>query len=340
MNQNRDGAMRHRITKGTVNYWPNRFEATPPAKPSESYIDYPEKPQADQSKVRMRSKKFREHFKQAQLFYNSLSPPEKMHLTASFAFELDHCDDPTVYNNLCERLTYIDLELAQAVAEAVGATMPTQAAIPNEGQKSKGLSQMDFPPKNGPTIETRRVAILIADGYDAVAYNGIKAALTAAGALPFTIGPRRTPIYAAGEDKSTGKGVSPDHHLEGMRSTLFDSVFVPGGAASIATLRKNGRALHWVREAFGHLKAIGGTGEGVQLVKDACQLEGVTFSNSGEVVESYGVVTAAEVSPQSFKEAVQMAKGAKDFVDAYFFSISQHRNFDREAEGLASMVAF
>ncbi|KAG9560716.1 CAT2 catalase, partial [Aureobasidium melanogenum] len=31
MNQNRDGAMRHSITKGTVNYWPNRFEATKPA---------------------------------------------------------------------------------------------------------------------------------------------------------------------------------------------------------------------------------------------------------------------------------------------------------------------
>lgn len=29
MNFNRDGAMRHRITKGTVNYSPNRFEALP-----------------------------------------------------------------------------------------------------------------------------------------------------------------------------------------------------------------------------------------------------------------------------------------------------------------------
>lgn len=339
MNHQRDGAMRHTITKGTVNYWPNRFEATPPAKPQEGgYVEYPQ--QVTGIKTRLRSKKFREHFNQAQLFYNSLSQVEKMHVKSALSFELDHCDDPVVYNRLVERLTYIDLDLAQSVAEMVGAPIPQEAAQPNHGKKAKNLSQLDFLPKHGPTIETRRVAIIIADGYDPVAYNGIKAALKAAKALPFTIGPRRSPIYAAGEEKGTGKGVTPDHHLEGMRSTMFDSVFIPGGADSVATLRKNGRALHWVREAFGHLKAIGATAEGVQLVKDACQLPGVQLSESAEVVDSYGVVTATQVHPQSFKEAVQMAKGAKDFVDAYFFAISQHKNFDREIDGLSAMVAY
>lgn len=42
MNHNRDGAMRRTITKGTVNYWPNRFSAVPPATAEEggehSYI--------------------------------------------------------------------------------------------------------------------------------------------------------------------------------------------------------------------------------------------------------------------------------------------------------------
>lgn len=198
---------------------------------------------------------------------------------------------------------------------------------------------MDFLPEV-PTIATRRVAIIVADGYDSVAYNGIKAAVAAAGALPFTIGPRRSAIFAAGEDKSTGKGVTPDHHLEGMRSTLFDSVFVPGGQDSIATLQKNGRALHWVREAFGHLKAIGATGEAVSFVKDACALPGVEFSESSGVVDSYGVVTARQTKPESFKEVVSMAKGAKDFLEAYFFAISQHRNWQRELDGLSTMVAY
>jgi catalase len=338
MNHNRDGAMRHTITKGTVNYWPNRFQAAPPAKPEEGgYLDYPAKIAG--IKARTQSKKFREHINQAELFYNSMSQHEKAHMTAALGFELDHCDDPIVYERINSRLAEIDLSLAQSVAEMVGGDIPQEQKRPKHNQTAKGLSQTDFPPFE-PTIATRMVAILIADGYDAIAYNGIKAALTAAGALPFTIGVRRNKIWAAGEDKSTGKGVVPEHHLEGMRSTLFDSVFVPGGEKSVETLRKNGRAVHWVREAFGHLKAIGATGEAVQFVRDACDLPGMSFSTSGDVVDSYGVVTAAQVQPDSFKEAIKMAKGAKDFIDAYTYAISQHKNFDRELEGLSSMVAY
>ncbi|KAH7080147.1 catalase-like domain-containing protein [Paraphoma chrysanthemicola] len=337
MNFNRDGAMRHTITKGKINYWPNRFEAVPPAKAEEgAYMDFPAKVAG--IKARLQSKKFKEHKNQAELFYNSLSEPEKMHAMNAFAFELDHCDDPIVYNRICDRLCEIDLELAQKVSEMVGGDIPTEQIRPKHNKKAKGLSQLEYMPET-PTIATRMVAILIADGYDQVAYNGIKAALTAAGALPFTISPRRNKIYADGEDKSSG-GVQADHHLEGMRSTMFDSVFVPGGAKSVETLRKNGRAVHWVREAFGHLKAIGATGEAVDFVRQAVDLPGMQFSTAGDVVESYGVVTASQVKPESFKEAVKMAKGATDFVSAYTFAISQHKNFDRELAGLNSMVAY
>jgi catalase len=240
-----------------------------------------------------------------------------------------------VYERLTERLAEVDLELAQQVAEMVGGPKPTEAKRQNHGKKAKGLSQTDFMPKE-PTIASRRIAIIIADGYDPVAYNGIKAAIKAAQALPFTIGTKRSKITAAGGSE----GVQPDHHLEGQRSVMFDSIFVPGGEQSIATLRKNGRALHYVREAFGHLKAIGATGEAVEFVKDACALPAVKLSEGADVVSSYGVVTASKTESNSFKESVKMAKGAKDFVDAYFFEVSQHRNWDREMDGLNVMVAY
>jgi len=338
MNFNRDGAMRHTITKGKVNYWPNRFEAAPPAKAEEGgFVDYPEKIAG--IKARTKSKKFREHKNQAELFYNSMSEPEKSHIASAFAFELDHCDDPIVYQRIVERITEIDLGLAQQVAEMVGADIPQEATRPKHNKTAKGLSQMDFAPAT-PTIATRMVAILIADGYDKVAYNAMKAALTAAGALPFTISPRRNKIFAEGEDKSGSGGVVADHHLEGQRSTMYDSVFIPGGAKSIETLSKTGRAVHWVREAFGHLKAIGATGEAVDFVRKAVELPGMEFSTAGEVVESYGVVTASKVEPEGFVEAVKMVKGAGDFASAYAFAISQHRNFDRETAGLSTMVAY
>lgn len=338
MNHQRDGQLRHKITAGSINYWPNRKEAVAPAKVSEGgYLEYPQKVVG--IKQRIKTKKFREHFNQAQLFYNSMSPPEKAHIVGALSFELDRCDDPIVYERMVERLTDIDLELAQSVAVAVGAPTPSKAGRPNHGNISKPLSQTFVQPQK-PTIASRRVAIIIADGYDAVAYNGVKAALIAAQAIPFTFGPKRQPIFAAGEEKS-GKGIQPDHNLEGMRSTMFDSIFIPGGS-HIETLKKNGRALHWVREAFGHLKAIGATGEGVQLVKLACDLQGMHFSAVGsqDVVDSYGVVTAGVAKPESFKEMLNMAKGAKDFINAYTFNIASHRNFDREMDGLNAMVAY
>lgn len=66
------------------------------------------------------------------------------------------------------------------------------------------------------------------------------------------------------------------------------------------------------------------------------------FSTDSEVVDSYGVVTAGGVGdgPSSLKEGLKMMKGAKNFIEAYSFNISQHRNFQRELDGLAEMVAY
>ncbi|KAK6858109.1 Catalase [Apiospora arundinis] len=338
MNFNRDGQGRQKITKGTVNYWPNRFDIQPPASHSEgAYVDYPQK--VEGIKQRARSPKFKEHYNQAQLFLNSMTPPERAHMIAAFSFELDHCDDPIVYERMVQRLCDIDLDLAQEVATMVGGPVPQKASRPNHGKQAKGLSQTEFTAKK-PTIESRRIAIIIADGYDATAYNSMKAAITAAGALPFTMAPRRSEIYPAGVEKKSGSGVVPDHHLEGMRSTMFDAVFVPGGAESINTLSKSGRAIHWVREAFGHLKTIGGTGEATALLKLAFALPAVTISQDSTAQESYGVVTMGNVSPEGFGEAWSMAKEGASFVDKFFYQISLHRNFARETDGLSVQVAY
>jgi catalase len=338
MNFNRDGQGRHRITKGTVNYWPNRFDVQPPANTEEgAYPEYPEKYSG--IKARVRGKKFKEHFSQAQLFLNSLSSPERQHLTNAFAFELDHCDDPVVYERMSLRLADIDLDLAQQVATMVGGPVPQNESRPNHGKKAPKLSQTEFPSAK-PTIESRRIAILIADGYDPIAFNGAKAAVTASGALPFVIGPRRSEVFPAGSDKQNGQGTKPDHHLEGMRSTMFDALFVPGGAESIKTLSTNGRALHWLREAFGHLKAIAGTGEAIQLFYLAFNIPQLKISQDERAVESYGVVTIAKAKAEHFSEVIQIAKESSNFLDMFWYQIANHRNWDRELDGLSSMVAY
>jgi len=259
-----------------------------------------------------------------------------MHLTNALSFELDHCDEPIVYERMVERLADISLELAQAVCTKVGGPTPQKSGRANHGGKSKGLSQFDFSPEAQgipPTIASRNIAFLVGEGFNFLEYEGVKGALNAAGANVFTIGPKRQPVASAG-----GKSVAPDHHFEGMRSTLFDAVYIPGGS-HVSSLLKQGRVIHWVRESFGHCKAIGATGEGVALVKAAAEVEGVQFSATSDVVDSYGVVTAGSVGEQAGSSPLDLVGGAS-FVESFARAISKHRCWERELDGLTEMVAY
>ena len=336
LNFNRDGQGRHTITKGKVNYWPNRFDATPPAGFGKGALDH--YPAEDSGmKARKLTDKWTDYASQAQLFYNSMSEIEKKHIASALSFELDHCDEPIVYERLVERLTEIDLSLAAAVAEKVGAPTPTKQSRANPGLKAPGLSQLDYLPQE-PTIKSRRIAILIADGYDAASYDTVKAAILAQSALPFTISNKRQEVKASNGTSST----KPDHFLNGQRSTMFDAVFVPGGEESIKTLNGIGLARFYVREAFAHLKAIGATGEGVKLVDLALrEAEGVQLAKEGSsgLVEWYGVVTAQKPDTgSSVKDSIKIAKEAKDFTSQFFYQIGMHKNFARELDGLADQV--
>ncbi|KAJ5225468.1 Catalase A [Penicillium chermesinum] len=318
---NRDGAMRHRISKGTVNYWPNRFQANPPATPAQGgFTSYPDKPNG-----------FKEHYNQAQTFYNSLSPIEKAHLTKAFSFELDHCDDPVVYKRLCERLTDTSLELAQAVAQNVGGDTPKKANRSNHGKKAKGLSQLEYMPKTA-VIDTRRIAILIADGFDYASYTAIKEALSARGAFVFTIGAQRQGVVS-----QTGEKVVPDHFFNGMRSTLFDATFVPGGK-HVETLAKNGVAKFWITESFAHLKPIAAVDEAVSFVQKRVGLDEVVVAKAGEKSkESYGVVTGfGGKDVLGVKDVTAESKG---LAEKFIWLVSRHRCWERELDGLADQVA-
>lgn len=211
-------------------------------------------------KQRLRAPKFQEHYKQAQLFFNSLAPHEKQHVIAALTFELSHCDDPQVYELYSRILNNVDFELAKQVATNVGGVVPDKPVRENPGHSSR-LSQLHFLPKQ-PTIKSRRIAILVADGFNLREVEALRAAIKAGSATTWIIGPRRGPVYPEGSKD----GYSADHHYEGQRSTMFDALIIPSGAKHAQSLANNGRTIHWVREAFGHCKAIGALGEGMSLL--------------------------------------------------------------------------
>ncbi|KAI0080000.1 catalase [Panus rudis PR-1116 ss-1] len=342
LNNNRDGAMRHRITKGQINYWPNRKEHIKPVPQSAGgYHEYAQKLQG--MKQRIRGAKFQEHFNQAQLFYNSLQPWEKAHLISAISFELSHCDDPVVFQTYTKVLNNIDYELAKQVAINVGGEVPEKPARQNHGKATPTMSQLYYTPKE-PTIVSRRIAILLHDGFSLGEVEGLRAVLKAGGATTWIIGPRRGYVYPAGQAVGTGKGLWADHHFEGQRSTLFDALIIPSGKEHAQKLADNGRAIHWVREAFGHLKAIGAIGEGVAFLREAVQLPGIAYNtnlNSDDVTNSYGVVTVGKVDAATLAaDAFKIAQGEKGFVSNFAYEVSKHRNYEREMDGLTTKVAF
>jgi catalase len=154
--------------------------------------------------------------------------------------------------------------MAETVAKKVNGTIPEGPPCENHGKESVPLSQLYYAPKK-PTIASRRIAILVADGFNMAEVEAVRAMLASQKATTWIIGPQRGKIYSAWDEANIGAYLVADHHFEGQRSTLFDALYIPSGVEHAKTLHETGRVIHWIREAFGHGKAIGAIGEGITL---------------------------------------------------------------------------
>jgi len=270
-NGQRDAQHRTTIDKGRASYEPNSIDGgwpkeTPPAAQDGGFESYPER--IDAAKIRQRSESFSDHFSQARLFFNSMSDHEKEHIIAAYSFELGKVEREFIRaREVNEILANIDLTLAKRVAENLGLPAPTKGTVEvrkTSLERSPALSQANLLPGD---IKTRKVAILAANGVDSAAIDAMKKALKAEGAHAKVLGPTSAPVKTA-----DGKALPVDASMEGMPSIAFDAVFVPGGAASIKALSADGVALHYLLEAYKHLKAIALHGDAKQL-QDLLKLE-------------------------------------------------------------------
>ncbi len=312
-NGQRDGAHRMTIDVGDASYGENTLDdGFPKEKPVEAggFATYPER--IDGTKRRVRSESFKDHFSQAKLFWNSMSPPEKEHITAAFSFELSKLKRPEIRERvLTQMLANIDAGLAAEVAANLGLPAPRASSEKRQGKPKNGKRSVEVSPALSmlntvrETIASRKVAILAADGVDAASVETLKAALTKEGATGLVLASRLGTL--AGAD---GASVAVDHTLLTMPSVVFDAVFVPAGSASVATLAASGEAVHFIAEAYKHAKAIGAVAEGSQLLERA----GVSISADTE-----GVATAGSV---------------KAVTKPFFAAIAKHRAWSRSDKQL------
>ena len=264
-NNQRDAFHRQTINKGRANYEPNSIDngwpkETPPAASGGGFESYPERMEGH--KVRQRSASFGDHFSQATLFWNSMSVPEKEHIIGAYTFELGKVERIFIRERqVNEILANIDLELARRVATNLGLTPPMAPTVekrPLSLESSPALSLMNHLPGG---IKSRKVAILIANGVDGAAVKAFQKKLEGEGALAKFIGPSPAPVTAA-----DGQTLVVDAPFDGMPSIAFDAIFIPGGAPSVQTLGEMGDALHYVLEAYKHLKPIAAMGDAQQLI--------------------------------------------------------------------------
>ena len=111
------------------------------------------------------------------------------------------------------------------------------------------------------TIKSRKVAILAADVVNDAALNAMKNALLAEGATVEIVS------LLLGTIKSkSGAAIKVDKNFLTTASVLYDAVYIPGGADSVAALINEPDAIEFVNQTFKHCKAIAAEDEVMELI--------------------------------------------------------------------------
>jgi len=267
-NNQRDAKFRRPIDVGRVSYFPNSINGNSPHETTPNQGGFETYPEAlSGQKRRVRSDSFKDHFTQALLFWTSQTKPEQDHIVDAFRFELSKVQIPEVRERMVGNLALVDMALAERVAAELGFTANPKAGVNNGTRKgavhrSTALSVVASLKK--PSILTRKVAILAADGVNIADVEVMGKALQAQGAKVAVLSSRLGHLSGA-----NGGTLSVDYRIVAEPSVLWDAVFVPGGAQSVKALAQSGAAMLFVREQYKHAKPLCALGDGVALLESA-----------------------------------------------------------------------
>ncbi|MEN9933718.1 MAG: hypothetical protein RLZZ387_297 [Chloroflexota bacterium] len=320
-NNQRDGHMRQTINRGRVNYEPNSLGGGCPMHSPEQmrgFVSYAEEMQGH--KVRERSESFSDHFSQATLFWKSQSEVEQEHIVEALHFELGKVEHMHIRQRMVQLLANVDQGLAERTARGIGVTQVTDdlsyldestapRPSPRRGAARPGTAPSLSMATSVRSAKSRKVAVLVADGFDGDALARIQQQLKDAGVQAKIVAKLGGMVTSA-----SGQAVKVDQTFVTTGSVMFDAVLVPGGRQSVETLTVQGAALHFLNEAYKHCKAIGVTGEATALLAASS----IPQSAGGQGVTSeHGVVTSGQ--------AGDLDGFAKRFLEA----IAEHRHWSR-----------
>jgi len=111
---------------------------------------------------------------------------------------------------------------------------------------------------NGFNLKGKRVAILVADGFEHSELAEPKLALESAGAKTTILSPEKSQVKAW-KDKNWGASIPVDVQVDAARADQFDALLLPGGVMNPDTLRMNPTAVKFV-------KAMGDSGKPIAAI--------------------------------------------------------------------------
>jgi len=262
-NQQRDGHMQMAQPAGRVAYEPNTLSDNSPRETPKGFHSAAATETGEKGRIRAES--FADHYSQARQFYLSQSAYEQAHIASALVFELSKVEHLRIREAMVGHLRHIEEDLAQRVAAGLGfdklPDAPKAAAPVQEMEPSPALQIIG---KMKDTLMGRAIGILIADGSDGAAIKKIKKAAINAGASVKIIAPK-----VGGAKLADGSMLTADGQLAGTPSVLFDAVAVILSDEGAKALSREGAAIDFVRDAFGHLKAIAVDKGGHALLKIA-----------------------------------------------------------------------
>ena len=167
-------------------------------------------------------------------------------------------------------------------------------------------------------IKTRKVALLVADGFDEGELAQVKKALLDQGAQAKIIAPHLGTLKGA-----KGTEIPVDFSLLTAASVLFDALYIPGGTGNPVVLNNEPEAIEFIRDAFKHCKTLGGNAVNAPLLRLADpgleKLIGSDAKALAKVFNKNGVVLA----PSNL---------AQDLIREFIGAMDEGRHWIREAD--------
>jgi catalase len=262
-NHQRDGHMQMDQPAGRVAYEPNSLSETSPRETPQGF----KSAAANETgiKGRIRAESFADHYSQARQFFISQTSYEQAHIASALIFELSKVEHLHIREAMVGHLRHISEDLASRVASGLGfQEMPDAYKTTTTAQEMPPSSALQVIGNMKDTLLGRSIGILIADGSDVGAIHAIKKAAIDAGASVKIVAPK-----IGGAKLSDGSMLKVDGQLAGSPSVIFDAVAIILSSEGAKELSIEAAAIDFIRDAFGHLKAIARDNGGDVLLKIA-----------------------------------------------------------------------